>query len=228
MAAPSVLSTFKVYCKEDLSDAWAEIDFWSADGFKHRVKLPVIAAWANPKTKKCIRGHFLAQVYNKEVREFFDGLNQFEDGLPVIDDQLTMLAHGIGDKRIVRYGFKGRSYPFTDNETGQNLSFFSCQQIMVKELLEYLKRWVPIAGMEMVDFSIVNKEWLESHGGIEIPDILKHSVPMWAADFGYMLRQLMKRKGLDTYDAEAGARFMLEEISAIVSGITQTNVVHND
>lgn len=223
MPLPSSIAGFTISCKQDRSAATATISYWDTTGFKHEIKLPVVAAWVNPKNKLTIRAHFRVFPWLKDQREFFIGLDAHEGGLPHtltgISEELTMQAHsntsrGLGERSLIRFGFKGRAYPYHDAETGQTLAYFTCKQLLVKEFLEYLRQWNPIAGITAVDFSMVADEWLEELGAIKLPDILGQSVPMWMADFGWIIRQ--ERGKMNSYDLGPPAKVLINRIKQLV------------
>jgi len=216
------ISSFQVHCAEDLSEAYGRIVYWNADGVKDTFSAKLISAWANPKSHKCIRAHFKLEMFRNDLvgtihKAFYRGLLAVPDGLPVIDENHTMTAWQKGSTALVRYGSTGRSYPYTDRDTGQTLYYFSCKQVLIREFLDFLRRWNPIAGMELVDFNVVKDEWLEGIGAIKLPDVLKCSASMWMADFSHIFREMMHRHMLGTYQMEQAAKIMLLDIQKQIS-----------
>lgn len=211
------ISSFQIECLKDLSAGQGVISCWNSEGLKDKIRVPLISAWANPLNNLCLRAHFKLELFRKEHQALYTGLEATESGLPVILENLVMMSWKKSDAAIVRYGSVGKSWTYNDRDTGQNLSFFTCKQVLIKEFIEYLSRWNQVAGLETVDFSAIPDEWLERNGSIIIPDVLKKSVPMWAADFGHILREKSRKLGHGIYQVDEAAKVMLSDLQKIIA-----------
>lgn len=215
--AVRAIAGWEIKLKKNLTNPRAVFEVWDDHDTRKNITVPVAAAWVNPFTKFCIRAHFQVQMYRPDQKELFDAAEAYPSGMAVVIDDMTLMAHRQCGMALLRFGALTH-HKYHDQHSQHTYAFYTCKQVLLRELCKFLHQWNPVVGTDNIDFSVVPNYWLEELGAIMIPDILKRSTSMWAIDMSKMMHKVAAEHGFGVYNLNPIAKKILTNLKQIAAG----------